>query len=169
MQSSTFVALSLGASLGEKYHTLRMAFVQLSEIIEEIQSSSIYETEPVGYQDQPAFYNFVCIGNTTLSVEDLHARIKSIEVQLGRQQRPQWHEREIDIDIVLFGDAIIQNEKLTIPHPRMHERLFVLKPLFELCPESIHPELQLSIRDLLASCPDTSGISTAFPPFEARG
>ena len=169
MQSSTFVALSLGANLGDKYQTLHAAFSMLSEIVEDIQSSSIYETEPVGYQDQPAFYNCIFTGNTSLTVEDLHARIKSIEVALGRQQRPQWHEREIDIDIVLFGSSIIQNEKLTIPHPRMHERLFVLKPLAELCPDMQHPLLQQSVQQLIAVCPDTSGISTAFPPFEARG
>lgn len=164
-----FIALSLGANLGNKAQSLEHALQLLDQKIDMLQCSSIYETEPVGYSNQPVFYNCACIGQTNASIDEIHLLIKAIEKELGRQVRPQWHEREIDIDILLYGDYSIQEELITVPHPRMQDRAFVMTPLLELAPLAKHPVLQQTVEQLHQICPDTATIIKVLPPIIVRG
>ena len=152
------IALSLGANLGDRIHALRYAIRRLSEFIPDILVSNVYETEPVGFKEQPTFLNCACIGHTKYSVEELLDLISTIHAELHRKPRPKWHEREIDIDILLYGDSILEHEHVIIPHPRMQERAFVLRPLSDIAPEMNHPLKQKSIIALLASCEDDSEV-----------
>ncbi len=152
------IALSLGANLGDRLSALTYAIKRMSEIIPDIVSSNVYETEPIGYTDQPAFLNCACIGYTSSSIDEVLNLIHVVHGELHRKPRPKWHEREIDIDILLFGDIIIDTDQISIPHPRMHERAFVLKPLSEIAPEMIHPKKEKTISELLVMCDDDSEI-----------
>ena len=152
------IALSLGANLGDRLSALKYAIKRMSEIIPDIVSSDVYETEPLGYTDQPAFLNCACIGHTNSSVEEILNLINSIHAELHRKPRPKWHEREIDIDILLYGDMIIASEHISIPHPRMHERAFVLQPLSDIAPGMPHPIRKQTISALLEQCDDHSEI-----------
>lgn len=128
--------LGLGANLGDRAQTLKMAVAALqnSGKIELKRVSHAYETAPIGPQDQPAFLNLVAEIETALSAEELFRVVKEIERGLGRKARIRWGPREIDIDILLLDEEEIQTEALTIPHPQMHERAFVMVPLAELEP-----------------------------------
>lgn len=152
------IALSLGANLGDRLSALTYAIKRMSEIIPDIVSSNVYETEPIGYTDQPAFLNCACIGYTSSSIDEVLNLIHVVHGELHRKPRPKWHEREIDIDILLFGDIITDTDQISIPHPRMHERAFVLKPLSEIAPEMIHPKKEKTISELLVMCDDDSEI-----------
>ncbi len=154
----TPIALSLGANLGDRLSALRYAIKRMSEIIPDIVSSDIYETEPIGYVDQPAFLNCACIGHTESSIEEVLELISTVHSELHRKPRPKWHEREIDIDILLYGDTILENEQVTIPHPRMHERAFVLKPLSQIAPDLVHHKFMNTITELYSKCDDDSEI-----------
>jgi 2-amino-4-hydroxy-6-hydroxymethyldihydropteridine diphosphokinase len=152
------IALSMGANLGDRLSALKYAIKRMSEIIPDIASSNVYETEPIGYTDQPAFLNCACIGHTESSIDEVLNLIHVIHAELHRKARPKWHEREIDIDILLFGDIIIETDQISIPHPRMHERAFVLKPLSEIAPGILHPKKERTISELLVMCNDDSEI-----------
>jgi 2-amino-4-hydroxy-6-hydroxymethyldihydropteridine diphosphokinase len=153
------IALSLGSNLGDRLAALKYAISRLSTVIPHIVCSPIYETEPVGYTEQPAFLNCACIGHTEHSIEAILDLISVIHGELHRKPRPKWHEREIDIDILLYGDAIIHAEHMIIPHPRMHERAFVLQPLSNIAPEMMHPEKNQTIAALYDQCNDDAGIA----------
>lgn len=152
------IACSIGANLGNRMEALNYALSRLSSLVEELQCSSVYETEPVGYTKQPAFLNCACIGVTKASVSELMQLINEIHVELNRKPRPKWHEREIDIDILFYGDSIYREYDIEIPHPRMHERAFVLIPMAEIAPTFIHPTLRKTIEELYAQCPDTASV-----------
>jgi 2-amino-4-hydroxy-6-hydroxymethyldihydropteridine diphosphokinase len=119
--------------------------------------SSVYETEPVGLVNQPRFLNLACEVVTRLSPEGLLALFKGIEQKMGRYSR-SGEPRIIDIDIVLFGDQVINTPNLVIPHPRMHERGFVLIPLAEIAPDFVHPVLKKSIKELDKAVKETQGV-----------
>jgi 2-amino-4-hydroxy-6-hydroxymethyldihydropteridine diphosphokinase len=155
----TTVVLALGANLGDRLATLRAAVERCSAaLIRDVRCSRVYETEPVGYVDQPAFLNMIVVGETMLGAHDLAQACSAIEIDLGRQARAKWHEREIDIDIVLYGREVIGSPTLEIPHPRMHERRFVLQPCAEVVPEMVHPILDTTINALLHDCADTAAV-----------
>jgi 2-amino-4-hydroxy-6-hydroxymethyldihydropteridine diphosphokinase len=118
----------------------------------------MYTTDPVGYVDQPEFINCAAVVRTTLAPQELLDRLRAIERKLGRIARTKWREREIDIDIVLIDDLVIDEESLTVPHPEMHRRRFVLAPLAEIAPDAVHPRLHLTVAELLASCSDEAGV-----------
>ena len=128
------VFLALGANLGDRRQNLRAAARALAEFVGEIRASSLYESVPVGVTDQPLFLNAVLVGRTELAAEALLDRTQEIEIALGRRPGPRWGPRPIDIDLLLYGDAAIETPRLTVPHPRMHERGFVLRPLADLAP-----------------------------------
>lgn len=132
--------------------------VKERNILFDITISPFYETEPVGYEEQPSFINCALIGYTTLQPIELFNQIKSIEKFFGRKERPRWHERELDIDIILFDDMIIENDYLTIPHPRMNERRFVLLPSCDIAPDMVHPETHKTIAELHRECKDNHSI-----------
>ncbi|MBC8145225.1 MAG: 2-amino-4-hydroxy-6-hydroxymethyldihydropteridine diphosphokinase [bacterium] len=157
----TDALLSLGANVGERVATIERAIMLIagSPGIELVRTSSMYETAPVGYLDQPSFINAAVLIATTLSAHDLLARLRSIEQDLGRVTRERWHEREIDIDILLFGDGVVDADQLHIPHREMHRRRFVLVPAAEIAPDMHHPLLHLTVSDVLARCDDTSRVS----------
>ncbi len=159
----TAVYISIGSNLGDRAANCKKAASFLTEIAEIKSTSSLYETAPWGKLDQPRFINCVLEISTALSPVELLAGLKEIERRMGRADSasvPRWGPRLIDLDILLFGDMVInQNgqkgqdaqEGLRIPHPLMHERAFVLVPLSEIAPEAVHPELKKSVRELLDS------------------
>lgn len=152
--------LGIGSNIGNKIGYIRRSLVALSRLPKTkiTKVSSLYETEPYGKKEQPWFINVVVEISTELSPLELLKKCKSIETRLGRQERERWAEREIDIDILLYGDIVLSTPELQIPHPDMHNRRFVLIPLSEIAPNAIHPIFKKSISQLLIECKDTTRI-----------
>ena len=146
------VYLSLGSNIGDREQMLQSALDRLQAPDLKIQRiSSVYETEPVDFKEQRSFLNLVAEAETELFPMMLLSRIQKVELQLGRKRTgPAKGPRTIDIDILLFGASRVHSARLKIPHPRMHERRFVLAPMVELAPDLRHPELHRTMRDLLA-------------------
>ena len=142
------IYLGLGTNLGSRAENLQAARAALSPQVIILRVSQIYETPPWGYSDQPAFLNQVVEAQTQLTARRLLTRLKSIEHRLGRIPTFRFGPRLIDIDILFYGSQILKLNGLTIPHPRLAERSFVLVPLAELVPELIHPQSGQSIRQL---------------------
>lgn len=151
------VYLALGSNLGDRLENLHRVIEELPPLATAIAESNIYETPPWGFEEQPSFYNQVILINTHLAPKKLLLSLKELEVNLGRQPTFRNGPRLIDIDILLYDNLILSSPGLTIPHPRMHERAFVLVPLADLAPDLRHPVLRSSIRELLAQV-DTSQI-----------
>jgi len=147
------VYLALGSNLGDRRGNLAAALQRLREKVELHTISSVYETEPVGYLDQPRFLNMVCCGKTELSAQQLLKEVKTIETLIGRQPSFRNGPRPIDIDILLYDDVQIEQETLTIPHPRMYERAFVLVPLAEISPNVIDPLSGKTAQELADALP----------------
>lgn len=149
------VSLGLGSNLGDREAMLRAALAAISELpdTQVTAQSPIYETPPMGPQDQGAYCNMAAKIETSLDASSLIEALQAIEIQLGRpapEARRHWGPREIDIDVLLFGAEVIDEPGLTVPHPGMQERWFVLKPLADISPELKHPVLERSIAELLA-------------------
>ena len=146
------VLLAFGANLGNPRSQILDAWDRVTQIPggQGECLSSFYVTQPVGGPEhQPDYLNCSGLVHTELSPEQLLDAILEIETAMGRKRTEHWGPRIIDIDILLFGDQVIQSERLTIPHPRMHERRFVLEPAAEIVPEMVHPILGKSVKDLL--------------------
>ncbi len=141
--------LSLGSNIGDRAANLRDAIERLRSVGEVGAVSSLYETEPIEYTEQPWFVNCVVEIETGLSPTKLLGGILEIEKQMGRHREKKKGPRNIDIDILLYGDEIVDGPELTIPHPAMQERRFVLEPLAEIAPEVVHPISQKTVRELL--------------------
>jgi len=152
------IYLSLGTNMGDRTANLRLAHAELPPEIQVSLASSTYETEPWGFPDQPSFLNQVVQAHTRLSPPALLATLKGIESSLGRRPTFRYGPRLIDLDILLYGNLVIDTPILTIPHPRLTQRAFVLVPLAEIAPDLIHPILGQSIRQLLTQV-DTSGVA----------
>lgn len=148
------VYLGLGSNLGDREGNLSKAIEQLGLAgIKVLRESPVYETEPVGYSAQHWFLNMVLETRTSLFPMQLLTRTSKVERALGRVRTIPNGPRTVDIDILLYGNAVVHTEKLEIPHPRMHERRFVLAPLADLAPELRHPAFRKTIRQLLEAAP----------------
>ena len=148
--SDTVIYLGLGANLGDRRGNLSAALRGIEPAVRVNAVSSLYETAPVGPQDQPAYYNAACRGATSMTPRALLDHVKAVERELGRSEGPRWGPREIDIDILLFGEEVVEEEGLTVPHPELANRAFVLAPLAEIAAVLLHPLLGKSIGDLAA-------------------
>ncbi len=156
---STIAYLSLGSNIGDRIQHLRQACASLNSAgIQVVSISSVYETEPVDVIDQDWFLNCVVAVETNLSATALLDRCQQIEQELGRVRERPKGPRTIDLDILLFGDSVIQSERLTIPHPRMFQRKFVLQPLSEIAPR-LRPAGQMkTVDELLASLSNSAEV-----------
>ena len=144
------VYLSLGSNLGDRVNLIEQALSQLASYTEIsiLEISSFIETEPFGFHRQPYFINCTAKIETDLDANKLLIICQSIEAALGRKRELKWGPRTIDIDILFYGEDIIENENLLIPHPGIKNRKYLLQSLQELCPDFIHPLLNRTIRDL---------------------
>lgn len=152
------VWIGIGSNVGDREAHHRLAIERLSQVkgLRFLQSSPLYETEPVtlGGEEQVWYLNAVIKVETVLSPQDLLQVLKDIEKTLGRQETARWASRPIDLDILFYGDHIIQDERLMIPHPQTQDRRFVLAPLLDLCPDLRHPVLKKTIRVLYQELTD---------------
>jgi len=156
--------ISAGSNLGDRVANLDFALRSLNRGGTVSKVSSYFETEPVGFSYQPWFLNIAIELTTDLSPFDLLALCRDIEASCGRVRTFPNAPRTLDLDILLHGDAILNQEELTIPHPRMLERKFVLKPLAQIAPGLVHPVLKQPIRLLLEACSDPSEVRFFRPP-----
>jgi len=151
----TIAYLSLGSNIGDRLGYLAGAVRRLqADDLQVTAISSVYETAPQGKTDQPPFLNIAVQVETSLSATALLARIQAVEQALGRVRHERWGPRTLDIDIVLFGDEIRETEELTLPHPRMMERAFVLVPLIEINPDVRAPAVERPLAQVLRELPD---------------
>jgi len=155
------VYLGLGSNLGERQANLERAVELLGERLRMEKVSSVYETEPVGYEEQPPFLNAVCRVQTDIGPLQLLSLVKGIEASMGRVPGFTDGPRLIDIDIILYGDMVMMDPELTIPHPRMAQRAFVLIPLAEIAPGLVHPFSGESVEEMVANVDGIDGVKKA--------
>lgn len=151
------IYLALGSNLEDRLANLKQAIVSLPPQMVVKAKSRVYETPPWGYADQPMFLNQVLQAKTYLDPEPLLRHIKRLEVALGRKTGFRNGPRLIDIDILFYDDLVLDTPALTLPHPHLHERGFVLLPMMDIAPDLVHPVKQKSIREMVAFC-DVGGI-----------
>ncbi|KIY22933.1 MULTISPECIES: 2-amino-4-hydroxy-6-hydroxymethyldihydropteridine diphosphokinase [Mesobacillus] len=158
MENKAYIAL--GSNLGDRFGYLTQAIILLEgqEKISVINTSSIYETDPVGYTEQDQFLNMVIKVATSLSPVELLDTCLDIELKLGRKREIKWGPRTLDLDILLYNHEIVETEKLTLPHPRMSERAFVILPLLEMDPYIKLPNAREPLANDLLRMPDREGV-----------
>ena len=144
------VFIAMGSNLGNRSRALLDAVEHMAPEIKLVSFSKIYETPPWGYEDQPLFLNQVFIGQTNLSPDHLLVKLKDIEQGIGRQPNFRYGPRHIDLDILFYDNLHIVTDDLTIPHPEIEKRAFVLVPLLEIAPEFVHPVSKKTIAALAA-------------------
>lgn len=158
MENTAFIAL--GSNMGNRYDNILYAIKKLTRHsnIKLVNYSSIYETDPVGYEDQDLFLNMVIEVATDLNAHELLDRCLGTELELGRKREIKWGPRTIDLDILIFNQENIETEKLIVPHPRMHERAFVMIPLLEINHDSRLPLIDKPLEAWLSELPDKEGV-----------
>ena len=150
--------LGFGSNLGDRERNIRCAVELLSESVCGIETSSLYETEPWGYLDQPKFLNMVCRCLTSLETVELLSICKGLETLAGREPSFKYGPRVLDVDILAYGDMVVKTGSLAIPHGMLHERAFVLAPLAEIAPQWRHPILNKTAAELLEQVNGTEGV-----------
>ena len=156
--------LGLGSNLGKREKHLRDGVRLLCNSLKLVQTSSVYETEPWGYVDQPPFLNLVCEVGTDQTPHQVLLTAKEMERRVGRSPTRRYGPRILDIDLLLYDDQVISTVSLTVPHPGMAERAFVLVPLAEIASTQVHPVIGLSVGELLAKAPGIDGVRLWGPP-----
>jgi 2-amino-4-hydroxy-6-hydroxymethyldihydropteridine diphosphokinase len=151
------IYLALGSNIDDRLANLKQAVTSLSPQMEVKKKSHVYETLPWGYTDQPKFLNQVLMAKTYLEPERLLRHLKRLEVALGRKASFRNGPRLIDIDILFYDDIVLETPDLILPHPRLHERGFVLLPMMDIAPDLVHPVKNKSIREMMVLC-DVGGI-----------
>ncbi len=159
---STRAFIGLGSNLEPRLEYLKAAMNGLREMGKIVRISSVYETDPVGDTPQSDYLNAVVELHTEIEPMELFARLKELERTIGRKERPRWHEREIDLDLLFYGDLILGTSTLTVPHAELHRRAFVLVPLREIAPNFQHPVLKKSVTELLLNVDATGVRATTF-------
>jgi 2-amino-4-hydroxy-6-hydroxymethyldihydropteridine diphosphokinase len=154
--------LSLGSNVGNREAQLRNAIARLGGVGKVVRVSSFYETEPVEFTAQPWFLNCAVALETSATPRELMKAVLRIEEEMGRRRVQKKGPREIDIDILLFADEVIESDELTVPHPAMAQRRFVLEPLAEIAPEVRHPVMAKTVRELLRELPDGQAVKRIF-------
>jgi 2-amino-4-hydroxy-6-hydroxymethyldihydropteridine diphosphokinase len=149
----TRVAIALGSNLGDRASHLQYAVTRLSSILTSVKVSHWLETDPVGVGPQPNFLNGAVVGPTELSARELLERLLAIERERGRERPFAGAPRTLDLDLILFGDEVIDEPDLVVPHPRFRERRFVLEPLAEVAPDLVDPVTRRTVRELLSAVP----------------
>ena len=158
--------IGFGSNIDDRLNYIAQALRLLLEAdsVSLIRISSLYETEPVGYEEQNWFLNGVVAVETDLPVHQLLALLKGIEQLVGRQHRARWGPREVDLDLLIYDQCCINTSNLIVPHPEMHRRSFVLVPFAEIAPDVLHPIFQQNIRTLLSNLNDEKAVKLAAPP-----
>lgn len=157
--------LSLGSNMGNRQENLvqGLEFLKNCSGIDLVKVSSFYETEPVGYEDQDWFLNAVAEIATNLSPQELLGVVAEVEKELGRVRTIRWGPRTLDVDILFYGQELIVEENLEVPHPRIQERAFVLQPLAEIAPDLIHPYYGQTIEEMLENLAEPETVKVYQP------
>lgn len=150
------VYIGLGSNLGDRHAYIARAVDELKRIRDSklVSISSVYESDPFGKTDQPKFFNAAAEIETALLPAELLAELQSIEMKVGRTSTERWGPREIDLDILAYDGVVFEDEHVTVPHPGIAERKFVLVPLKEIAPDLVHPVSGMTVEELAAHCPD---------------
>jgi 2-amino-4-hydroxy-6-hydroxymethyldihydropteridine diphosphokinase len=156
------IYIALGTNLWDRAANLQTALCLLPPLVEVLAQSTVYQTPPWGFEDQPDFLNQVLLAETSCSPLDLLAHLKQTETRVGRKPTFRYGPRMVDLDILFYGDQILDLPGLQIPHPKLPERAFVLVPLADLNPDFVHPVIKKSIREILSQV-DASGITRYQP------
>ena len=147
MKSKVFIAL--GSNIGNLEENLNTALEKLAQFAEVKKVSSFYITKPQGFLQQADFLNGVCLLETNLAPQDLLKKLKEIEVKMGRKKTFKDGPRLIDLDIIYYDDIVLNTQTLTIPHPRAHQRLFVMQGMLEIAPKHLHPVLKITTEKII--------------------
>lgn len=152
--------IALGSNMGKPvYRCLEgIEYLKVIKRSQVLRCSSFYRTEPVGFLDQEWFINAVIEIRTSFTAQELMLELQAIEMRMGRQKSVKWGPRIIDLDILLYGQEVIQTDFLTVPHPELHKRRFVLEPLYEIAPYAIHPAFGVSVAGLMERLADKSKV-----------
>jgi 2-amino-4-hydroxy-6-hydroxymethyldihydropteridine diphosphokinase len=153
------ILIAIGSNLGDSVQICVAAIERLRKHpdLQVLGTSSLYRTSPLMHADQPWFINGVVLGETALLPQDLLRVIQEMEQDFGRDRQIRWGPRTLDLDLLAYGDHEVNLPELTIPHPQLHQRRFVLEPLLEIAPDWVHPTLNVSVRDLLHRLSDEGG------------